>query len=146
MHNYKIVSLTYNTLQTSQPYYIRQLLTIQPPGSTRSSLYFSLSRPPVSSSLKLCNRSIAYAASALWNGLPKDLRQFAHPPNLACAPRALSSATFHSRRKTELLKLSYSGSTNCATTHPPPPPPPIAIAAPRCLLGLTFPNFDLAPK
>jgi len=35
--HYKIglVSLTYNTLQTSKPFYIRQL--IQPPGSTRSS-------------------------------------------------------------------------------------------------------------
>src|SRR6218665_673511 len=46
--HYKIASLTYNTLQTSQPSYIRQLLTIQPPGSTRSSSYLSLSRPPVS--------------------------------------------------------------------------------------------------
>src|SRR6218665_2893905 len=43
--HYKIVSLTYNTLQTSQPSYIRQLLTIQPPGSTHSSSYLSLSRP-----------------------------------------------------------------------------------------------------
>src|SRR6218665_160050 len=33
--HYKIVSLTYSTLQTSQPSYIGQLLTIQPPGSTR---------------------------------------------------------------------------------------------------------------
>src|SRR6218665_2149240 len=57
--HYKIASLTYNTLQTSQPSYIRQLLTIQPPGSTRSSSYLSLSRPPVSSSLKFCNRSFA---------------------------------------------------------------------------------------
>ena len=81
--HYKIASLTYNTLQTSQPSYIRQLLTIQPPGSTRSSSYLSLSRPPVSSSLKFCNRSFAYAAPTLWNGLPKDLRQFSHPPNRA---------------------------------------------------------------
>src|SRR6218665_76169 len=67
--------------------YIRQLLiyklsyAIQRPGSTRSSSYPSLSRPPISSSLKFRIRSIAYAAPALWNGLPKDLRQFAHPPN-----------------------------------------------------------------
>src|SRR6218665_3943693 len=53
---------------------------------TRSSSYLSLSRPPVSTSLKFCNRSFAYAAPALWNGLPKlpkDLRQFVHPPNRA---------------------------------------------------------------
>src|SRR6218665_3031188 len=106
---------TYNTLQTSQPSYIRQLVTIQPPGSTRSSSYLSLSRPPVSSSLKFCNHSFVYAAPALWNGLPKDLRQFAHPPNRALnftyPPLALSSATFHSRLKTELFKISYPGST-----------------------------------
>src|SRR6218665_2556898 len=60
--HYKIASLTYSALQSSQPSYIRQLLTIQPPGSTRSSSYLSLSRPPVSSSLKFCNRSFAYAA------------------------------------------------------------------------------------
>src|SRR6218665_2355125 len=53
--HYKIESLTYNTLQTSQPSCIRQLLTIQPPRSTRSSSYLSLSRLPVSSSLKFCN-------------------------------------------------------------------------------------------
>src|SRR6218665_1637033 len=46
---YKIASLTSHTLQTSQPSYIRQLLTFQPPGSTSSSSYLSLSPPPVSS-------------------------------------------------------------------------------------------------
>src|SRR6218665_2540352 len=77
--HYKIASLTYNTLQTSQPSYIRQLLTIQPPGSTCSSSYLSLSRPPVSSSLKLCNRSFAYAAPALWNGLPPSVCTSSQP-------------------------------------------------------------------
>src|SRR6218665_3777980 len=107
--------LTYNAFQTSQPSYIRQLLTIQPPWSTRSSSYLSWSRPPVPSSLKFCNRSFAYAAPTLWNGLPKHLRQFAHPPNpplnFTYPPLALSSATFHSRLKTELVKISYPGST-----------------------------------
>ena len=51
--------LTYNAFQTSRPSYIRQLFTIQPPWSTRSSSYLSLSRPPVSSSLKFCNRSVS---------------------------------------------------------------------------------------
>src|SRR6218665_3699073 len=54
-------------------------------------------------------------APALWNGLPKDLRQFAHPPNpppnLTYGKLALSSTTFHSRLKTELVKLSYPDST-----------------------------------
>jgi len=105
--HYKIESLTYNTLQTSQPSCIRQLLTIQPPRSTRSSSYLSLSRLPVS--------SFAYAAPALWNGLPKYLRQFAHPPNLPLnftySSLALSSAAFHLQLKTELFELSYPNST-----------------------------------
>jgi len=44
---------------------------------------------------------MACAAPGLRNGLPKDLRQFAHPPNLppnlTYPPVALSSAIFHSR-------------------------------------------------
>ena len=59
--------------------------------------------------MQFCNPlPISYAAPALWNGLPNDLRQFAHPPNpspnLAYPPLALSSITFHSRLKTELFK------------------------------------------
>src|SRR6218665_2300849 len=68
--HYRIASLTYNTLQISQPSYIRQLLTIQPPGSTRSSSYLSLSRPPVSSSLKFCNRFFAYSLERTPKGPP----------------------------------------------------------------------------
>src|SRR6218665_313283 len=58
---------------------------------------------------------ISYVVPAHWNGLPKDLRQFAHlpnqPPNLPYPPLALYSATFHSRLKTEVFKLSYPDST-----------------------------------
>jgi len=48
-------------------------------GSTHSSLYLSLPRPPVSSSLRYCNRSLVYTAPDLWNRLPKDIPQFARP-------------------------------------------------------------------
>ena len=113
--HYKIVSLTYNAIQTSQPSYIRQLFTIQPSRSTRSSSYLSLSLPPVSSSLKFCNRSLVYAAPAIWNKLPKNLRQFSQPDispvDVTSRPLELSSAAFHSRLKTELFKLSYPDST-----------------------------------
>src|SRR6218665_138252 len=44
---YKVISLTYNTLQSSQPSYLRQLFTIQPPRSTRSSSTLTLLRPSV---------------------------------------------------------------------------------------------------
>src|SRR6218665_1766467 len=40
--------LTYNSLRSSQPTYLRELFTIQPTHSTRSSSCF-LSRPPVTS-------------------------------------------------------------------------------------------------
>jgi len=56
------------------------------------------------------SNSFAYAAPALWNRLPKDFHQFAHPPNsplnFTYPLLALSSTTFLSR-----LKLSYPGST-----------------------------------
>src|SRR6218665_1447660 len=75
----------------------------------------SLSRPPVSSSVKFCNRSFTYAAPALWNGLPEDLHQLAHPPNpplnFPYPTLALSPAAFLSRLKTDHFKLSYPDST-----------------------------------
>src|SRR6218665_450702 len=58
--------ISYNTFKTSEPSCIRLLLTIQPPESTRSSLYLSLYRPPVSSSLKFCNHSISYKLHKLF--------------------------------------------------------------------------------
>ena len=44
--------LTYNTLHSSQPSYLRQLFTIQPSLSTRSSFALTLLRLSVTSSLK----------------------------------------------------------------------------------------------
>src|SRR6218665_634487 len=93
-----IFYLQYSSNLSTLLHSLISLLNIQLAGSTCSSSYPSLSRPPVSSSLKFCNRSIALAAPALWNGLPKDLSQFAHPPNpplnFTYPPLALS-ATFH---------------------------------------------------
>jgi len=55
---------------------------------------------------------------------------------------ARSSAKFHSRLKTDLFKLFY----NYTILRNHSPPLPIATIVPRCLLGLTFPDFDLAQK
>src|SRR6218665_3862559 len=55
--HFKIAYLSNNALQTSQPSYICQLLTVRPTGSTRSSLFFYLglqSRPHLSLG---CSRS-----------------------------------------------------------------------------------------
>src|SRR6218665_2184099 len=43
---YKVISLTYNKLQSSQLSYLRQLFTIQPPRSTQSSSTLTVSTPP----------------------------------------------------------------------------------------------------
>src|SRR6218665_3795417 len=45
--HFKVLSLTYNSLQSSQPTYLRELFTIHPTRSTRSSSCLTLSRPPV---------------------------------------------------------------------------------------------------
>ena len=58
---YKILSLTYNVLTTSQPTYLKDIISVQPPRSTRSSSVVTLARPMVSSSLKITNRSFRHA-------------------------------------------------------------------------------------
>ena len=77
-------------------------------------LFLDLQSHPLWKSASVC------AAPAPWNGLSKDLRQFAHPPiptlNFTPPPLALSSATFHSRLNTEHFELSYPVSTP-ATPH-----------------------------
>jgi len=91
---------------TAQVY---SLITIMP-----IFLYFGLQSHPLWSSA-IDFSLYMYAAPALWNELPRDLHQFAHPPNpppnLTYPPFALCPATFHSRLKSELFKLSYPDST-----------------------------------
>ena len=69
--DYKIISLTYKVLTTSQPSILYNLISVQP---HRSSDITTLSRPPSSSSLKVNNRSFRHASPCLWNQLPKELR------------------------------------------------------------------------
>ena len=58
---YKLLSLTYKVLTTTQPPYLHNLISIQRPHSTRSSSVITLARPPSSSSLKITDRSFRYA-------------------------------------------------------------------------------------
>ena len=69
--DYKILSLTYKVLTTSQPSYLYNLISVQPHRSTRSSDIINLSRPPSSSSLKVNHRSFRHASPYLWNQLPR---------------------------------------------------------------------------
>jgi len=66
----KLLSLTYKVITTTQPSYVHNLISLQPPRSTRSSSVVTLSRPPTISSLKVTDRSFRLASSRLWNQLP----------------------------------------------------------------------------
>jgi len=66
---YKLLSLTYKVFTTSQPSYLNNLISVQPPHSTRSSSVVILSCPPTISSLKIIDRSFRYASPRLCNQL-----------------------------------------------------------------------------
>ena len=72
--DYKLLAITYKLLTTSQPSYLKNLISIQPPRSTRSSSLITLLQPSVHSSLKITNRSFSHAAPRLWNNLPPSFR------------------------------------------------------------------------
>jgi len=116
---YKLLSLTYKVLTTSQPSYLNNLISVQPHRSTCSSVV-TLSRPPTISSLKITDRSFRYAAPRLWNQLTDSFRQ----PCQSCLdslPHSLASLSllssplsssitpslFHSRLKTYLFNKSF---------------------------------------
>ena len=120
---YKLLSLTYKVLTTAQPSYLHNLISVQPPRSTRSSSVVTLSRPPTissDSSLKITDRSFTCASPRLWNQLPDSFRQPHHscldsPPHLLLNPSLSSSplsssitpSLFHSRLKTYLFNKSF---------------------------------------
>src|SRR6218665_770193 len=112
----KVLSVTYNSLQSSQPTYLRELFTIQPTRSPRSSSCLTLSRPPVNSHLPFSKRAISVTAPRLWNDLPPELRTFSLPPppslqsikhHLHHAPLSVTPRAFHSNLKSHLFKLSF---------------------------------------
>jgi len=62
-------------ISTTQPADIHNLISVQPPGRTRSSSLITIARPPSSSSLKLTDHSFRYESSSLWNNLPASFCQ-----------------------------------------------------------------------
>ena len=99
---YKTLSLAYSAIQFNQPIYLRNLISLQTPRSTRSSSLVTLSRPPVTSRLKIVDRSFSSFLPQLWNNLPAQLRQPGQSSTLS-----LSSESFHLHLKTYLFTLSY---------------------------------------
>ena len=120
----KLLSLTYKVLTTTQPSYLHNLITVQPPRSTRSSSLVTLARPSTSSSLRITDRSFQYASSRLWNQLPAFLHQprtnlstFASSISLSGTSSissinsplssSITPSLFHSRLKTFLFFKSF---------------------------------------
>ena len=121
---YKLLSLTYKVLTTTQPSYLHNLITVQPPRSTRSTSLVTLARPPTSSSLRITDRSFQYASPRLWNQLPAPLRQPRTNLSNSASPSSMSGTSsigyidsplsssitpslFHSRLKTFLFCKSF---------------------------------------
>ena len=109
---YKVLSLTYKSLQTGKPCYLRSLLSFTPNRSTRSSSLVTLNRPSNCSRLKITNRSFYHSAPALWNTLPPDLRQLSHhhplsQPICNSPVSALSCSLFLKKLKTHLFHFSF---------------------------------------
>ena len=73
---YKIQSMTYKCLLSNKPAYLRNLLTIQSTFTTRSSSAITVKSPYNPSRLKISDRSFYHSSPALWNSLPKELRQY----------------------------------------------------------------------
>ena len=92
---YKLLSLTYKVLTTSQPSYLNNLISVQHPRSNRSSSVVTLSRPPTISSLKITDRSFRYASLRLWNQLSDSFRQPRHSC-LDSPPHSLVSSSLSS--------------------------------------------------
>ena len=106
---YKIISLTYKSLQFKQPSSILDLLKIQPTHSTRSSAVVTHQRPSNPSRLKITDQFFYHQAPALWNSLPQHLRAFssASPTRTNNPLLSLFSSQFHKQLKKYSFLQSY---------------------------------------
>jgi len=102
---YKLLSLSYKVLTTSQPSYLNNLISVQPPRSTRSSSVVTLSRPPTISSLKITDCSFRYASLRLWNQVPDLFRQ-PRQSRLDSPPHSLVSSSLSSSPLSSSITLS----------------------------------------
>jgi hypothetical protein len=109
---YKVLSLTYKSLKTGHPSYLRSLLSLTPHRSTRSSSSITLNRPSVTSGLKITKRSFFHSAPVLWNSLPSCLRHSPHHSN-SFLPTSespisdLSTSLFLKQLKSHLFRISF---------------------------------------
>jgi len=66
----------YRVLTTAQPAYLYELISVESPGSTRSSPVITITLPL----FKITNRSFQYASPCLWNQRPAAFYQHAVIP------------------------------------------------------------------
>ena len=111
---YKLISLTYKILTTSQPTYLNSLISLQTDNNTRSSDVVTIARPSPASSLKIADRSFQYASPHLWNQLPSSLREPVSPLYAYLKPSfssplspSITPSLFHSKLKTYLCGKSF---------------------------------------
>jgi len=115
---YKLLSLTFKVLTTSQPSYLNNLISVQPPRSTRSSSVVTLSRPPTIS-LKVTDRSFRYASPRLLNQLPDSFRQ-PRQSRLDSPPHSLVSSSLSSSPLSSSITLSLQAQTYLFNKSFPP--------------------------
>ena len=105
---YKLLSLTYKVLTTTQPPYLHKLISTQRPHSTRSLSVVTLARLASSSSLKITDRSFRYASPCLWNQLPFSLRKphSGTSSSISCSPipSAITSSSSDSPLCTSIMQ------------------------------------------
>ena len=111
--HYKVLSITYKTLQFRKPAYLHNLLHVQSNTSTRSSATITLKRPTIHSRLKITDISFTHHAPVFRHRLPKELRQpvvhssLTYPSDSTTSLLALSPSLFHSKLKTHLFRKSF---------------------------------------
>ena len=111
--------IRFYSLPVHNPHYLRDIITVQPSRSTRSSSLVTLLHLQAQSSLKIPIHSFRYAASHLWNKLPPSLRVPCRSATSECSPPSpgsdsvprsvvgVSHRVFHSRLKTHLFSRSF---------------------------------------
>jgi len=110
----------FGTVYANQPAYLYDLISLQPPRSTRSSSIVTLAHPPTRSSLKITDRSFRHASPRLWNQLPNSFRQprrhlslpdsplsqLTSSPSSSPLSQSITPSLFHSKLKTFLFHKS----------------------------------------
>lgn len=95
--NFKIASLTYQTLSTGQPTYLRSMLTFdEPVRELRSSEKHFLSKPRTN--LVIGERAFSHAAPTIWNDIDLSIRS---APSIHAFKRRLKSVYFVSKPKSK---------------------------------------------